>query len=304
MLTSPADTSAAVHCPNAHLFGVSAAMVTPFAADGSVDLERLVALARDIVAGGAQGVTLFGTTGEGASIGPSERRAMLEAVVGRAVEPSQVTVCIAASDMETAVAQAREAFGFGVRRLLLAPPYYFKGVDDDALFAWVSDFIRLTADAAPQIIIYHIPQVTGIRFDAAIIRLLKQAFPEEIFGVKDSEGSWDHAQEMLAIDGLAVLIGDERLLARAAPLGGAGAISGMANLLPARISALVHQGQQDPALDDLVTDIITVPVTPLIKALVGATRNDDGWHATRPPLTPANAAIVEALQGRVNLLKA
>lgn len=288
--------------PRAHLFGVSVAMVTPFTAEGNVDLARLTTHAADVVARGADGITLFGTTGEGASLGPSDRAAMLEAVRDAGVAAKALTVAIAACDLETAEAQARMAFRNGTRRLLLTPPFYFKGIDDDSLFHWVSALIRRIADAGPEIILYHIPQMTGVHFSAPLVRRLKDTFGTAIFGVKDSAGDWDHAAALLPMDDLAILIGDERLLARAAPLGGAGAISGMANLVPGVMRQLVHEGRPQPALDALVDDVVTAPVTPLVKALVGALRAEDGWQRTRPPLCPADEELVARLATRLKEL--
>ncbi|AWI85924.1 dihydrodipicolinate synthase family protein (plasmid) [Alloyangia pacifica] len=290
--------------PRAHLFGVSVAMVTPFTESGSVDLARLAAHAADVVGQGVDGITLYGTTGEGASLGMSERAAMLDAVKDAGVPADRITVGIAACDPETAETQARAALSGGASRLLLAPPFYFKGITDDALFTWVTEFVARLGDASPEIILYHIPQVTGVSFDAPLVRRLKDACGAAIYGVKDSAGRWDHATALLPMDDLAILIGDERLLARAAPLGGAGAISGMANLLPGMMRRLVHAGEPQPALDSLVDEIVQVPVTPLVKALVGAARDEDGWQRTRAPLQPADASVIAALAPRVEELAA
>ncbi|HBS98546.1 MAG TPA: dihydrodipicolinate synthase family protein [Citreicella sp.] len=301
-IPSPAapDLSAA---PRAHLFGVSAAMVTPFTAEGAVDLARLAPHAARVMAEGADGITLYGTTGEGASLGQADRKAMLDCVLDAGVAADRLTAAIVACDLETAETQARAAQARGVTRLLLTPPFYFKGIAEDALFDWVQAFVRRLRDTELQIILYHIPQVTGVHFDAPLIRRIKDACGAAIFGVKDSAGSWDHTAPLLPMDDLAILIGDERLLARAAPLGGAGAISGMGNLMPQVIGALIREGQTNPALNALVDEIVTVPVTPLVKGLVGAVAGDDGWRHTRAPLQPASASVIAALAPKVQALR-
>lgn len=300
--SSTLETSAANPAPRARLFGVSVAMVTPFDEAGGVDLGRLSAHAAGLLDRGVDGLTLYGTTGEGASLGRSDRIAMLAAVKDAGAAPDQISVAIAASDLETAEMQARDAFGAGVRRLLLTPPFYFKGIDDDALFEWVGQLIARIADGGPEIILYHIPQITGIRFEPPLVRRLKDAHGDAIFGVKDSAGDWDHAAALLPMEDLAIMIGDERLLARAAPLGGAGAISGMANLVPEVMHELVHMGRASPQLDRLVDEVVKVPVTPLVKALVGAARAEDGWQRTRAPLRPADPALVASLAPRATEL--
>lgn len=300
----PSRRSAAASeaAPRAHLFGVSAAMVTPFDETGAVDMARAATHARRVLEAGADGLTLFGTTGEGASLGEKDRAQLYEAVLGAGVPADVVTACICATSTEEAVAQARHAFGHGVRRLLLCPPFYFKGVSDDALEAWFGRVLDRIAAEAPQVILYHIPQVTAVALSPSLIRRIKEAHGEMVFGVKDSAGDWAATQRLLPMDDLAILVGDERLLAQAAPLGGAGAISGMANLLPRRVGRLVREGVADPGLDALVNEVVTVPVTPLVKALTGVAFDEAGWERTRPPLDASDPAVVAALRGRVEAL--
>ncbi|SFD94193.1 dihydrodipicolinate synthase family protein [Roseivivax sediminis] len=289
--------------PRAHLFGVSAAMVTPFTETGAVDCERAAGHAVRVIEEGADGITLFGTTGEGSSLGLRDREELLSAVLDAGIAPSRITAGIAASDLEMAETQARMVFQRGVRRLLLAPPFYFKGITAEALHDWVADFVARVSDAQPQIILYHIPQVTAVGFAPETVRRIKQTCGDAIFGVKDSGGDWSLTSKLLPMEDLAILIGDERSLARAAPLGGAGAISGMANLVPRRVGAMVRQGQADPALDAFVEEVVTVPVTPMVKALVGAMRSDPAWTRTRLPLSQADVAAVNRLADVLAVLR-
>lgn len=282
-----------------HLFGISTALVTPFGEDGSVDRSLAAEHTARVINNGAQGVTLFGTTGEGASLGLSERKIMLESIVNEAATPNQTTVCICATDYESALAQAHMALNLGVRKLLLTPPYYFKGLDDDALFDWFSAFILSVGSKDPQIILYHIPQVTHVGISIALIRRLKDRFGAMVFGVKDSSGDWANSASLLEYDDLAILIGDERLLARAASLGCAGAISGMANMIPDALSEILHGGVQNMPMSDLVTEIVSYPVTPLIKALVAQLYDRPGFARARAPLTSADPQVVSRLVERL-----
>lgn len=300
MTPTPPGQAASAVAPRAHLFGISAALVTPFTADGAVDAPRAAALAMRVIEGGATaGVTLFGTTGEGASLGPTDRAALLEALLAAGIEPGRIATCISATALEQAERQAQEALSRGIRRLLLTPPFYFKDVTDEALFAWFARLLDRVGRDQPEIILYHIPQVTQIPLSEALVRRLKDSFRPVIFGVKDSSGDWATAQSFLRHDDLAILIGDERLLPRAAPLGGAGAISGMANLFPARLTHVIRTGDEDPEMTALVDAIVCAPVTPLVKALVGALHGEPGWELVRPPLSPADPGLVRKLAARM-----
>jgi 4-hydroxy-tetrahydrodipicolinate synthase len=279
----------------AHLFGISAALVTPFDSSGAIDFPAAAKHAVRVIASGADSITLFGTTGEGASIGLAERAALLDRIVEAAVDAARVNVCICANDLELARTQAEQALVRGVRTLLLTPPFYFKGVDDRALTNWFAHFIEKLPARDARLILYHIPQVTQVGLSIPLIRQLKDRFGDTIFGIKDSSGDWEHIQALLSFEDLATLIGDERLLARAAPLGGAGAISGMANFTADMLSRIVLSGVDNDILCTVVDEVVRHPVTPMVKAMVGAFYDEPGWTDVRPPLSPAREAVARQL---------
>ena len=103
-------------------FGLSVALSTPFYENRSIDLPRLVAHGRQSLADGCRSLTVFGTTGEGASLGLNERNRALGALVGAGVDPTtQLVVGIAAASVEDAIAQGRAGLMLGCPSFLLAP---------------------------------------------------------------------------------------------------------------------------------------------------------------------------------------
>jgi 4-hydroxy-tetrahydrodipicolinate synthase len=173
-------------------------------------------------------------------------------------------------------------------------------VSDEGLFAWYAALIDATGAEGAQLILYHIPQVTGVPLSIPLIRRLKDAFGPAILGVKDSAGAWENSRALLEHDDLAILIGDERLLARAAPLGGAGTISGMANIFPALLGSIVAGAPAPAGLAPLVEAVCAHPVTPAVKALVAHHRRDAEWTRVRPPLLPTPAPAAAALSAALD----
>lgn len=268
------------------IFGLSAAMVTPFGADGAIDLQRLVSHARHVLSGGCDTITLFGTTGEGFSIGMRERVSMLDAVSAGGMDAARIYAGVSATAINEAVEQSRLALDRGARGLLLAPPYYFKEPDDDGLYAWFCRTIEGIGASARGVILYHIPGQTAVSLSVDLVGRLKRAFPRIVSGVKDSSGDWATTEAFLAAHGeLSILVGDERLLARAMAKGAEGSICGLANLQPAMLRALIHDGRDDPRMAPLVELIVSYPVLPAIKALVAHIHGDEGFVTMRPPLT-------------------
>lgn len=144
-------------------FGLSCALTTPFGTDGAVDLARLVVQAGWCLEQGCSSVTVFGTTGEGASIGLSARRAIFSALGEAGFDfRRSVVVGVAASAMEDALEQARLAYDHGCRAILLAPPFYFKKPSEEGLFRWFSAFLDGLGEMARDVILYNIPSVTAV----------------------------------------------------------------------------------------------------------------------------------------------
>lgn len=276
-------------------FGLSAALTTPFRGDGAVDFAKFAAHARHCLAAGCDGVTAFGTTGEGASIGLAEREEMLDALAGAGIDGQrQVVAGVAAAAIADAAAQARMALDAPCRGLLVAPPFYFKGVSEDGLYRWFAGLIEALGGAARDLILYNIPPVTGVELPVPLIGRLKADFPGIVIGVKDSSGDWSYTEALLAAHGeLAILIGDERHLARGVRLGAQGAISGLANICPQALMPSVVSGVEDPRIIRLVEELLRFPVTPAVKALVAHHHRDRGWLTARPPLVALDKAGAE-----------
>ncbi|WP_420102216.1 dihydrodipicolinate synthase family protein [Bosea sp. (in: a-proteobacteria)] len=275
-----------------HRFGLSCALTTPMRGDGAVDLSRLASHSRHVLAAGCDTVTLYGTTGEGAALGLQERMAMLGALMGAGIDPaSQIYAGIAASSLEEALAQARAALDMGAKGLLLAPPFYFKGISDDGLYVWFESFIAQLGSSARNIILYHIPSVTAVDISVSLVERLKRRFPGIIAGVKDSSGSYANTEALLKAHGeLAILVGDERQLAKAVRNGAQGSICGVANLVPHLLRPMVYEGQDSAVVNALVDEICSGPVVASVKALAGHVHGDVGFGPMRAPLQALDEA--------------
>lgn len=277
-------------------FGLSCAITTPMREGGSVDLPRLVSHARHVLAQGCDSVTLYGTTGEGAALGLPERAAMMGALMGAGIDPSaQVYAGVAAASLEEAVQQGRLALDAGAKGLLVAPPFYFKGVSDEGLYRWFSQLFE-KLPSVRNVILYHIPSVTAVGLSVGLIDRLKKAFPGVVTGVKDSSGDYANTEAYLNAHGeLAILVGDERLLAKAVRNGAQGSICGVANLVPHLLRPIVYEGKDNPVVNALVDEICSHPVLASVKALVGHVHGDAGYGAMRAPLEPLDAGTRQRL---------
>lgn len=284
-------------------FGIFAAMTTPFREDGEIDMGKLVTHAQDCIAAGCAGISTFGTTGEGPSIGTPERRLVLDALRSGGIEGARIVPGIAVSAVDDAAAHAQVAAEFKCRALLVTPPTFYKDIGAAEVTEWFAALLAKTAADGPGYILYNIPQVTGVKVATETIAALNARFPGRIIGVKDSSGDWGNALHMLqAFPDLAILIGDERVLDKAVKLGAAGAISGVANFRADLLNDVMAGRPASPALAPLVDAIVAHPATPAVKALVGHLGGDTSWRRVRPPLRALSDAAAEHLGRRYDEL--
>jgi len=274
--------------------GLSCALSTPFGHDAGVDTTRLAEHANWCLAQGCDSITLFGTTGEGAAVGVADRTRSIKALLAD-IAPSRLLSGVTACAPDDAVAQARVATDAGLHGLLLTPPWYFRDVSDDGLFAWFARVLEMIGNAR-NVYLYHIPSMTGVPLSVNLIGRLKTAFPGVVVGVKDSSGDWSNTEKLLAAHGdLQILVGDERQLARAVRQGGAGTICGLANLLPGIVRKAAHDGIDDPRIAAAVEAIVRYPFMPAVKALIAHQRDDAEWRVMAPPLAPLADADAQRL---------
>lgn len=279
-------------------FGLSAALTMPFDADMRVDVAKAVKHAQSCLSNGCTSVTLFGTTGEGSSIGDEERAAVLNAFLEAGIKPAQIVVGVMANSYMDAAAQARAALDAGCRGILLAPPFYFKNVSDDGLFAWFSAVFATIGASARGIILYNIPSVTAVEISIELVTRLREAFPAVITGVKDSSGNWSFTEKLLLKHkDLAILIGDERSLAQGVRLGSQGSICGMANLYAGRLLPMANEGRDDPAMIQAIDELLKFPVIPAVKAMVAHHTGDASWRRARAPLQDLSDSDYKRLAG-------
>lgn len=291
--------------------GVFCASATPLASDLSPDLAAFAAHCHTLVQDGCDGIALLGTTGEANSFSSAERRAILEAALSAGIAPSRLLPGTGLANIPETVELTRHALSCEVATVVMLPPFYYKGVSDDGLFAAYASVIERIGDPRLRVILYHIPQMTGLPISHDLIERLVTAFPETVVGIKDSAGKIENMEAMIArFPGFAVLAGADPLLLPLMRLGGGGCITATSNLV-ARELAHVYRHANDPAqaegvaaaqarinaYRDLSNSYVQIPA---IKAMVGRRHGNPGWVRTRPPLLAVSPAEEAELVRRLD----
>jgi len=275
------------------LSGVIAAVATPITEDGSPDLGRAVKLARYLLDNGCDGLNVLGTTGEATSFSLDERKSVMDAYKSNGLPLERLMVGTGAAAVADAVALTRHAAALGFAGALVLPPFYYKGVPDDGLFAYIDTLVKATAQQPIPIYLYHFPAMSGLPWHVALIKRLLEAFPGRIVGLKDSSGDMAYARSAAAISkDFAVFPSTEAALIEARGGAFAGCISATANLNPDLCARAWAQGDM-AALNAAVAIRKLFDGKALVsgvKALLGHIHGDPALARVKPPLAAFSAA--------------
>lgn len=285
------------------LKGVIAAAATPLNDDRSINLDALVAHCAHLLGdGGCDGINLLGTTGEATSFSVKQRLEAMRAIASSGLPLSRFMVGTGASALEDAVALTGQAKELGFAGALLLPPFYYKGIDADALVAYVSAVVdRVGADGLP-LYLYHFPANSGVPYTADAVKRLRDQFPHTLLGLKDSSGDLDYSAGLARdLPGFDVFPSAEAAIGKAAELGFAGCISATANVTGPYAQA-AFTGTSDAAKTDGLAEAVRIrgeiskfPLVAAVKETLALMSGNAGWRRMMPPLTQLSSAQSSAL---------
>jgi 4-hydroxy-tetrahydrodipicolinate synthase len=285
--------------PTRDLRGVFTALVTPFDSDGRLHLAAMPSLLEFQKAAGVDGIVVCGTNGEGPSLQVAERMAVLETALGCSTGLPIIAATGAAS-IEDTLALTRHAVDAGCDGLLVLPPFFFTCADDAGLAA---SFRRIAEAASLPIILYSIPQFSGIAIGPQVLRLLEDI--PHIIGVKESSGKIQASLDLLAkCPGHHLYIGSDDLAAQLLQAGAAGIISGTANAFPELLVGVWRAFQSgddldgaQARLDAAIRVILDYPIVANMKAVLAARGVAD--LSVRLPLLPMDSERRDEMLARL-----
>jgi len=271
--------------------GILAPALTPFKPSLNPDAEAFLQHCQWLLEQGIDGLAVFGTTSEANSLGMDERMHLLERLIDGGILPEKLMPGTGTCAITDTVRLTQHAVERGCRGVLMLPPFYYKGVSDEGLFASYAEVIERVGDSALRIYLYHIPPVSQVGLSLELIGRLLRAYPDVIAGIKDSGGDWNNTRAVLReYPTLATFCGSEVFLLETLRHGGAGSITATANINPAQICELYRRWQDDDA-DELQVDVTAVraayanyATVPALKAVAAKFYGSPDWRGVRPPL--------------------
>ena len=280
--------------------GVLVPVLTPFTPAGEPDAGRFTAFCRFLLDQGAGGLSIFGTTSEANSMSPAERMALLDHLVAAGIPAEKLMPGTGACAMTDAATLVRHAVGHGCGGVLMLPPFYYKPVSDDGIFAFVSGVIDKVGSSALRVYLYHIPPVAVVGYSLDLVGRLIKAYPQTVVGLKDSSGDWSNTAALL--DRYPGFRGIPRLRGVSARR----AAQGRGRLHhrdrqhqragDRASSTPIGRGRRPTRLQAEATTVRKTmqayPMVPALKRVVAHFHDDPDWAAVRPPLTRARPRAI------------
>lgn len=192
----------------------------------------------------------------------------------------------------------RTAFELGFDGVVVLPPYYFHQATIDGLFLWFKQVIQGGVPEKGAILGYHFPQLSGVPLPVDLLKRLKDEFPHQFMGIKDSSGDLSHLQDLhqdLGAD-FSILVGNDRIFSRALRSGAHGCITALANLRSEDLRSVWDghlEGIEKPENQRTLTTAREVlerfpPAPAFVKAMLHTVNDIPRW-GLRPPLMPLSS---------------
>ena len=287
--------------------GTGVALITPFRADLSPDLEALASLVEHSIAGGLDYLVIMGTTAEAATLTKAEKGQIARAAA--AATRGRVPLVFGIGGNDT-LAVAREMCNTdlsGYQAVLSVSPYYNRPTQEGIY----RHFKHLSEECPLPILMYNVPSRTGSNMEARTTLRLARECPG-ILGIKEASGDMDQVRELIAgaPDDFAIISGDDFNAAEVVLEGGSGVVSVLAQALPGPFSDMIRlalAGERE------ATQAASEALRPLCE-LIFEEGNPAGIKAllsllglsgpnVRLPLVQASDPLIAKLQKALNALQ-
>ena len=290
--------------------GAYCAVLTPLNNNLSINNNLHLRHCQSLMQKGLDGLTIFGTNGEASSFSINQKIHSIEFLLENRIDASNLIIGSGAASLEDAMELTNFSVKIGAKASLLIPPFYFKSVTDDGVISYYRNVIEQTGDNNFKFLLYNIPQHSGVTINFNIIENLLKLYPNNVVGLKDSTGNMDNMLKTIKyFNNFAVFCGNGAMALHTTKRGGAGAITGDANITARLLSFIIHNFKREKELENfdaiqsLIENIRNVLSSheqiSLLKAYYSIADNLEEWNNVMPPLkridNPSNNKQVIAL---------
>lgn len=219
------------------LKGMGVALVTPFKADKSVDLNALARMVEYVIAGQADYIVVLGTTGETPALFPQEKEIIRKTIIDTAAGRVPLVLGVGGNNTQAVVNELNTADFTGFDAILSVVPFYNKPSQEG-----IYRHYEAIAKASPlPVILYNVPGRTGVNMTAETTLSLARNF-SNIIGIKEASGNFAQIEEIIKNkpDEFEVISGDDSITYPLMTLGAVGVISVIGNAFPSEFGRMVR----------------------------------------------------------------
>jgi 4-hydroxy-tetrahydrodipicolinate synthase len=286
--------------------GVFAAAVTPLKTDFSPDIDAVPEFLSFLAQRGCHGVLILGTTGEGPSFSFQERKMIFQAANEvRKVHPEFLLLAGTGSpSLQETINFTRLAFDLGLDGVVVLPPYYYKNITEEGLYLWFSDVIDKAVPADGAFFGYHIPQISNVSLSIELLKRLKDEYPDQFNGLKNSSTDPSFAIQLGESfgDDLTVFTGNDRLFSLSLEANASGCITALANLVSPDLRTVwdaFQGGRSTLEVQERLNLTRTIfdrypPAAAVIKSMLSRCHGLPKWNV-RQPLIPLPEDLEEQI---------
>ncbi|MEV0946343.1 4-hydroxy-tetrahydrodipicolinate synthase [Rhodococcus sp. NPDC049939] len=277
---------------------VSTAMVTPFTADGKLDVDAGVRLAAHLVDNGCDALVLAGTTGESPTTTENEKLELLREVIDAVGARAKVIAGAGSNDTAHSVALARDAARAGAHGLLVVTPYYSRPPQAGlyAHFTAVADATDLP------VMLYDIPPRSVVPIETETMRLLAEH--PRIVAVKDAKGDLNAGAELIGTTNLEFYSGDDPLNLPWLSVGAVGFVSVIGHLVPSRLRELHTAFEAGDLARARAINLSLIPVIRSVARLGGVSASKAGLRLIGLDVGEPRLPQVAPTRDQIDLLAA
>jgi len=284
------------------------AVLTPQTPDLAPDLDLFVRHCRWLLATGADGLGVLGTTGEANSFSVKERVQLLAALANGGIAGNHVIAGTGCCAIPETVELSKAALAIGAAGVLWLPPFYYKNPKDEGIYRAFAESIERIGDARLRVYLYHFPQQSAVPLSVDLVGRLIADFPGVVVGLKDSGGDFAYTENLVRrFPGFRVYPGSESFLLDGLKIGASGTISASCNVtapLAADVVARWRAGRDAGAVQDRLSKIRAAiqgyPLTPALKAIMARHTQDRRWLAVRPPFVALSEKETAELSAKLD----
>ena len=290
--------------------GIYAAAISPFQADGALDVQKLVSYCQYLMSdGGCDGVAPTGTTGEGNSIALNDKLLLPEAFSKAGIANDRVIFGTGACATRDAITLSKNACEHGFHNVLVLPPFYFKNPTDEGLYTYFAQLIDGVGCDDLRVYLYHFPQMSAVPFSTDLVVRLRGEFGQIIAGLKDSSGDFEQSRAFAVATGGAgadfdVYPSSEAMYFDGKAAGCAGIISGSTNAFANKVQAALKSngGTDFEAVKDARAMASKYPLMAAMKQIEAWRSGDESWLKMSPPLVALSKEQRESLRADLKQL--